>query len=181
MPAPRITQDEYFRMPESLLPQELVDGVVRDAAAPTSGHQWIVGALYWELRRTVQAAGAARIYLSPIDVVLDDALELVVQPDLIAVCPERFAIVRDRVNGAPDLVIEVLSPAPRIGTLQERIEWFARSGVRECWLVHQFRREIEVVQFDKGAVTGRRSFGDTVAIESRVFPELTLKVMDIFR
>ena len=89
----------------------------------------------------------AAIWLSPIDVVLDRDSHLVVQPDLIVVAEARVGIVTDRVWGPPDLVIEVLSPAPRIGTLDERIAWFAQYGVRECWLVHQDARTVEVLEF----------------------------------
>lgn len=71
----------------------------------------------------------------------------------------REEIITDRVWGAPELVLEVLSPKPRLGTLQERLEWFAAYGVRECWLYHQFDRELEVIQFANAALTKRRTFG----------------------
>lgn len=64
----------------------------------------------------------------------------------------------DRVWGAPDLVVEVLSPQPRIGLLDERLEWFGRYGVRECWLVHQPEEEIEVLQFVIGEFESRRFY-----------------------
>ena len=130
MPGPPMTTDEYFLTPETMLPQELVWGRVRDAAAPTPGHQWVVGGLYIALTDHVRQHGGGAIWLSPIDVVLDRDSHLVVQPDLILVSEPRIGIVTDRVWGAPDLVIEVLSPWPRIGTLDERIAWFAQYGVR---------------------------------------------------
>ncbi|MBK9241221.1 MAG: Uma2 family endonuclease [Acidobacteria bacterium] len=64
----------------------------------------------------------------------DRAQALVLQPDLLFVSASRGDIVTDRIHGAPDLVIEVLSPRPRIGELDERVGWFARYGVREIWL-----------------------------------------------
>jgi Uma2 family endonuclease len=76
------------------------------------------------------------VWLSPIDVILDAERALVVQPDLLVVSEARRAIVQDRVRGAPDLMIEVLSPNPRVGSIAERLRWFARYDVRECWLVH---------------------------------------------
>src|SRR5687768_16757839 len=85
---------------------------------------------------------ARNVWLSPIDVVLDAERHLVVQPDLIVVCNDRLRMVSDRVRGAPDLVIEVMSPRPRIGTVDERLAWFAQYGVRECWLVHQVLHEV---------------------------------------
>lgn len=49
---------------------------------------------------------------------------------------QRRDIITDRFWGAPDMVLEVMSPNPRIGDVQERVEWFCEYGVRECWLVH---------------------------------------------
>src|SRR5688572_4422048 len=119
MPAPRITTDEYFRTPETVLPQELVYGVVRDAPAPTPGHQWVVGQFFLALAEHIRLHAAGGVWLSPIDVVLDADRHLIVQPDLIVLSNRRLHIVSDRVRGAPDLVLEVLSPHPRIGRLDE--------------------------------------------------------------
>lgn len=54
--------------------------------------------------------------------------------------------MKDRIRGAPDLVIEVVSPHPRIGPLDERLGWFAEYGVGECWLLHQPERRLKVLQ-----------------------------------
>ena len=170
MPAPRMDTEEYFRTPETLLPQELVYGLVREAAAPTPGHQRIVGQMFLALSEHLRRHRAGSVWLSPIDVVLDADRHLVVQPDLIVVCNDRLRLVSDRVRGAPDLVIEVLSPRPRIGTVDERLAWFAQYGVRECWLVHQVPREVEVVRFAAGAFESRRFFEEDEPIRSAVLP-----------
>jgi hypothetical protein len=85
VPAPRATTDEYLRMPETVLPQELVWGVVRDAPAPAPGHQSVVGLLFLSLTAHLARHGGGRVWLSPIDVVPDRGRHLVVQPDLIVV------------------------------------------------------------------------------------------------
>lgn len=95
---------------------------------------------------------------------------LVVQPDLVFVSSARLGIVSDRVWGAPDLVVEVLPPRPRLGSLDERLGWFAQYGVRECWLIHQIERTVEVVGFGDGAITSRPTFGEAEGIQSRVLP-----------
>jgi Uma2 family endonuclease len=172
MPAPRVTTDEYFRMPETLLPQELVYGVLRDAAAPTPGHQEVVGRFYLALAQHLTRLGRGHVWLSPIDVVLDRTRHLVVQPDLIVFSDERQHLVTDRVWGAPDLVIEVMSPRPRIGTLDERLAWFAEYGVRECWLVHHLSGEIDVRQFVDGNMK-ERLFERDEPLRSRVLPAFT--------
>ena len=174
MPAPRLTTDEYLRTPETLLPQELVYGFVRDAAAPTPRHQWAVGDVYRCLWKHLTESGAGRVWMSPIDVVLDRERGLVVQPDVIVVLNDRLPIVSDRVWGAPDLVVEVLSPQPRIGRREERINWFAEYGVRECWIVQQVVRQIEVISFANGAIAGRRVYASDEGISSTVLPQLNV-------
>ena len=168
-----MTTHEYLRTPETRLPQELVYGFVRDAPAPSAGHQSAVGDIYMCLRTHLAQAGSGHVWMSPIDVVLDREQNLVVQPDLIVVSNERRHIVADRVWGAPDLVIEVMSPRPRIGTLDERLEWFAQYGVRECWLVRSAIRQVEVIAFAAGHAADRRVFGPHEPIASTVLPGLT--------
>ena len=111
MPAPRLSTDEYFRTAETVLPQELIHGIVREAPAPTPGHQSVVGQFFLALAEYVRQHDAGGIWLAPIDVVLDRQQPLVVQPDIVFVARHRLHIVTDRVWGAPDLVVEVLSPS----------------------------------------------------------------------
>jgi Uma2 family endonuclease len=179
MPAPPLTTDQYFRSPETRLPQELVYGIVRDSPAPTPGHQHVVTKFLVALVLHVEAHDAGQVLLAPIDVVLDRQNSLVVQPDLGVVCHDRLHIVTDRVWGAPDLVVEVMSPEPRIGTLPERLEWFARYGVRECWLVHQEIAEVEVVQFRNGEFESRRFFLHDEPLRSVVLPKFDRSLASI--
>lgn len=170
--APRsMTVEEYFRTPEALTPMELVYGVLRVADAPAPRHQSAVLGLCMALDRHVRGRGLGKVWIAPLDVVLDGGSALIVQPDLMFISNEREWIVQDRVRGAPDLVIEVLSPEPRIGRVEERIAWFAEHGVRECWLVHQDRREVDVLGFGDGRVRDRRTRGWKDPIRSGVLPD----------
>jgi len=171
LPAPRMNVAEYFRTPETLLPQELVYGYLREAAAPTPKHQWAVGELFFHLRTHLAHHRAGHVWMAPIDVILDQDAHLVVQPDLIVVSNERRHIVTDRVWGAPDLAIEVLSPTLRLGQVDERLTWFARYGVRECWFVNQPAQEIEIVTFADGQVAARTVFEAEQPLRSSVLPE----------
>ncbi len=169
-PAPFMTTYEYLGTPETLLPQELIYGALRCADAPTPQHQSAVFSFGLALEPFVRQRGLGRVYLAPIDVILDDRRHLVVQPDLLFISRSRMAMVKDRIRGAPDMVLEVLSPNPRIGQLDERLGWFAEYGVRECWLLHQFERRLEIVSVAAGVVRSRVSFGELVPIRSAVLP-----------
>jgi len=180
MAAPKLmTVDEYFRTPETVLPAELKFGVLYVREAPTARHQSTVASLFLALNAYVRARGIGRAWLSPLDVVLDEQRALVVQPDLMFISKEREWIVHDHVDGAPDLVIEVLSPNPRIGKTEERVGWFADYGVRECWLVHLDRRDVTVLQFANRRVAARRVFSRREAIVSVVLPDFTEGLDDI--
>jgi Uma2 family endonuclease len=178
--APKLmTVDEYFGTPETVQPMELVFGVLRVAEAPTPRHQSAVANLFLALDAHVRARGIGRVWLSPLDVVLDQRNALIVQPDLMFISSERESIVQDRVRGAPDLVIEVLSPNPRIGRTEERVAWFAEYGVRECWLVDQGRREVTVLEFANRRIAQRRVFARGEGIGSSVVPDFARALDDI--
>jgi len=175
-----MTLDQYLRTPETVLPAELAYGALRVADAPTPRHQSAVAQLFVALRTHVLERELGRVWLSPVDVILDAAEALVVQPDLMFISNTRQFIVRDRIRGAPDLVVEVLSPHPRIGRTEEHLEWFAKYGVRECWLVHQDQRRIAVVTFQKHQIGERRLVGFNDPIVSTVLPDFTLTLQQIF-
>jgi Uma2 family endonuclease len=167
-----MTLMEYFNTPETLLPQELIDGRVRVQDAPFVSHQRVVLKLAMALDTHTRRHREGEVFVAPIDVVLDQRRALVVQPDILVVSPERASIVQERIYGAPDLAIEVLSPHPRIGRVDERIAWFAEYGVREIWLYHQPERRLDVLACADGLVAGHATFGWEDRVRSAVLPSL---------
>lgn len=176
---PLMTVDEYFRTPETVTPAELVFGVVRVAESPSPRHQSAVADLFLALERHVRERRLGRVWLSPLDVVLDEQRALVLQPDLMVITTAREWIVQDRVRGVPDLIVEVLSPNPRIGRTEERVAWFAEYGARECWLVHQDQRDITVVRCRDRRVARRRVHALHDPIQSGVLPDFSLTLAEI--
>jgi Uma2 family endonuclease len=166
-----MTLREYFDTPESVVPQELVYGALRVADSPTPMHQAAVGALFLALHEHVRRLQLGRVWLAPLDVLLNPEGPLVVQPDLFVICDGGAATVSQKVFGAPDLVIEVLSPTPRIGDTDERVTWFAEHGVRECWLVHQLSGRVEVLHFRERRLRLRTTHARIERIMSGVLPD----------
>jgi Uma2 family endonuclease len=175
-----MTTAEYLQTEETVLPRELAYGVMRVAEAPSSSHQRVVRDLAIELTGFVRDAQIGEVLFAHIDVILDADRALVEQPDLLYVSRARQQVLADRVYGAPDLVIEVLSPHPRIGHLEERVGWFARYGVRECWLARLKEREIVVLTLADGVVADRALFSGAQPIRSRVLDGLRLTPLDVF-
>jgi Uma2 family endonuclease len=171
---PLMTTQQYLMTEETLRPQELIFGVFRMSDAPKPRHQQLVAELFVPMALHVRQERLGTMWLSPLDVVLDDENGLVVQPDMFFIGGDRLPFVPDRIRLAPDLMVEVLSPSTttRLGTdPEERLGWFARYGVRECWLVHQFQFRTEVVRFENGGIAARESYGFDVPLRSSVLPD----------
>ncbi len=175
-----MTTIEYLQTPETVLPRELAFGVLRVADSPVVRHQRVVRDLTIALTAFARAHRLGEVLPAPMDVILDHDANLVVQPDLLFVSAERSEIVADRIYGAPDLVVEVLSPHPRVGRLDERVEWFARYGVRECWLIDLARHRLVVLTLAGGRVARRHLVAPNAAIASDVLTGFNLTPVNLF-
>jgi Uma2 family endonuclease len=175
-----MTTGEYLATPETVLPRELAFGVMRVAESPVVSHQRVVRDLTIALTAFTRAHRLGEVLPAPMDVILDRDAHLVVQPDVLFVSAERAEIVSDRIHGAPDLVVEVLSPYPRIGRVHEKVEWFARYGVRECWLVDLARRQLAVLVFAGTRIASRTLSAGSQPVESGVLPGLRYSPGDLF-
>lgn len=175
-----MTTAEYFQTPETVVPQELVFGQLRVADSPSVSHQRVLRELVMALIPFVQDRQLGELLFAPMDVVLDFDADLVVQPDALFVAKERNEIVTAKVFGAPDLVIEILSPNPRIGKLSERLEWFSRYGVRECWLARLPQKQISVLTLAPQGVVTEETFSRAERVRSNVLEGLELTPLQIF-
>ena len=182
-PAPMLTTEQYFRTPESLLPTEVIYGALRVAESPELRHQQALGAFHLALAPHVIRGRLGMVLLSPMDVVFDYERALILQPDLIFISRRRLrhVIKGQKVIGAPDMVLEVLSPNPRIGKLQERLDWFAEYGVREIWLLHQDAGQFEILGTADGRIASRERYGYDTAIRSQVLPSFSATIKEILR
>jgi Uma2 family endonuclease len=173
-----MTVDAYLAGEETNLPQELAFGVLREPAAPGFLHQMIVGRIYERLVRHVRRCDAGRVIVSPVDVVLDREPALIVQPDVLYVSTARLGICGDRISGAPDLCVEVLSNSRRHHDRTVKVGWYREYGVQECWVVDPLARTVEVV--DLRAEEKPVLFDDGGRIRSAALPLLRLPVARVF-
>jgi Uma2 family endonuclease len=169
-----LTTGEYLQTAESLRVQELIYGKLCVEESPTFRHQNLLLELAVLMRVFVGQHKLGTVCIAPQDVILDPARALILQPDLMFISKNRQEIISDHIWGAPDLVVEVMSPHPRIGKVDERIRHFSQYGVKECWLVHQLSREIEVLRLQEHGAGNRRTFREVEAIESGVLPEFRI-------
>lgn len=164
-----MTVSEYQRTPEVVTPQELIFGQIEARDAPAVPHQRVVLAMALALHAHSRTNGG-EVLVAPTDVVLDERRALVLQPDLLYLKPGSAALVLDKVMGPPDLVIEVLSPYPRIGRLDEKTRWYSSYGVEEIWLYHQLAKHLDVLYCGNGGVLSWKRFDANTPIQSLVVP-----------
>ena len=141
----KFTVEGYRNLPESETKRyELLGGDLVMAPAPKPYHQDILRNLLRILDAYLRIQSAGKLYPAPIDVILSE--EDVVQPDILFISQQRLGIIHEEaIHGAPDLHIEILSPATagRDRTLKRTL--YARHGVREYWLVDPETKTIEVL------------------------------------
>jgi len=177
--ARRWTYDELrAELEETNQPTELLDGRLIMAPAPTPFHQLIAQRLEEALRRWVNRRGLGVVFHSPVDVVL--SRDVALQPDILFIAKQRREIIKDYIAGAPDLVMEVVSPDRPRRDYKDKKEKYETHGVREYWIVDPRRKRIEVwtLTTDFYELVGAFSPGEYAA--SGLLPGFKIRVDDVF-
>lgn len=135
------TLDDFMRLPEGTL-AEFIGGEILMSPSPKTRHQRIVSSLHLALAPFVRERRLGEVFVAPFDVHLPNGD--VVQPDLLFVSTARSGIVQDWVWGAPDLVVEVISPETRRRDLDVKADLYLGNGVLEVWLVDPDAKSVEI-------------------------------------
>lgn len=123
-----------------------------------------------------------KLYFAPFDVRLPNKsgeILTVVQPDLCVVC-DLSKLDEKGCLGAPDLVVEILSPGNTKKEMDYKFRIYEEARVLEYWLVHPNDKNVQIFVLEKGRYIGLKPFTEGETITSRTFPELTFSVNDIF-
>ncbi len=147
-----MTYEELLELPNDGRRYEIHEGELVVAASPDWRHQDVVSEFAFELKAFVREHVPGRkVYTAPLDVRL--APHNVYQPDVVYISPARRYILRETmpVEGAPDLVVEVLSPSTRAYDQRQKAAVYARYGVLEFWLLDPDAATIEVYALRDGA------------------------------
>lgn len=162
---------------------ELIAGSIVMAPSPFRSHQRVVLEIAFLIRKHIESgASSGKLYLAPFDIHLGESDVLC--PDLSFFTQERCHLLSDRgAEGAPDLVIEVLSPSTARRDRKDKREIYTRHGVRELWLVHPDLETIEV--FDLTSQPDQPisvlENGTHESISTAILPGFVGKLEDIFR
>ncbi|HWN42400.1 MAG TPA: Uma2 family endonuclease [Thermoanaerobaculia bacterium] len=178
----KLSYEDYLLFPEDGKRHEILDGEHYVTAAPYPKHQRVLGELHFWLRFFLQDHRLGQVYLAPTDILLSE--HDIVQPDLLFICNERLTILKEKnVQGAPDLVVEVLSDSTRRMDEGIKLARYERCGVREYWVVDPARNEARVFRrlgerlrkvADLSAAAGD-------ALTSPLLPGLEIPLAEIFQ
>lgn len=169
--------DDYLSAGEDLRRRELVWGVVREPPSPFVPHQMVTTRIAALLDAHVRSHDLGTVLVAPMDVILDHANGLVLQPDVMFISHQRRQIIREFVFGAPDLVVEVSSLSTARYDRTNKIDWYARYGVRECWLVNPAQGTIGV--FDLSTHATMTTVRAHAPIRSSVLPGFTHQAAEL--
>jgi Uma2 family endonuclease len=177
--APR-TVAEYLAMPEGPPYYQFIHGVVKEMASPSIFHQTISRRLFSRLMTFVERNKLGEVWYAPLDVYLDEKNYL--QPDILFVSNERSHIIQKRINGAPDLVVEILSPSNAKDDVVDKKAVYEAFGVREYWLLDPNKESIEVwVNTERGFERTNSVLGGRGSVESSVLQGFSVEAETIFQ
>ena len=177
-PIIKFTYEDYLNTPDDKR-YELLDGELIMPPAPGESHQNLSAMLGWKLTQFAFENRMGRVYHAPFDVVLSDMD--VVQPDLIFVSNERADIITPaNIQGAPDLVVEILSPstATRDKTFKHRL--YAKHGIAEYWLVDLTEKTITVLCLGERGFEIVDTYSEGETLTSPTLQGFTLSLDEIF-
>ncbi len=178
-PTIKRTYADYCRTPDDER-YELLGGELSMVPAPSLGHQRVDTRLGALLHLFVQERGLGEVFHAPCDVVLSEVD--VVQPDLLFVSNARAHILFSGANvqGAPDLVVEILSPSTAERDRTRKRALYARYGVPEYWLVDPDSRTITILRLDGGVFAVVSRYGRGQTLTSPTLPGFAASLDDIF-
>ena len=156
------TIEDYYALPDERR-VELIEGFIYDMVAPSAVHQLVLLGLALQFAPCVDKHPECELFLAPCDVRLDNDDRTMVQPDLFIIC-EKDQITRKRINGAPDFVIEILSPSNEKHDLHRKLEKYSYAGVREYWIVHPEKLYILVHDLENNTPPVVYSFRDEIPV-----------------
>lgn len=174
-----LTYEDYAHLPNDGRRYELYEGRLVVTPAPTPKHQLVLGNLYQVLRRHIDAGRLGQLLFAPIDLILNPST--VLQPDLIYLRSDRLGLVTDRgVEGPPDLIVEVLSPATERYDRQAKMQIYATAWVVNYWLVDPDRRNLEAYELVEEGYQQVASLQGQAVFESSLFFGLAISLEDLW-
>ena len=171
-----ITLEQYEALPEEKR-TEVFDGIAYDMASPSQIHQAISMQLSTIINNYIlRKKGSCSIFNAPFDVKLSDKPLTIVQPDIMVIC-DKNKLDGKRCNGAPDFIIEIVSPENPTDDYIRKLYYYKNYGVREYWIVDPRRKIITVNYFEGNIVSVQYPFDSIIKVN--IYENLFINFSDI--
>ncbi len=158
---------------------EVLEGDIMMVPAPSTLHQRLSWEIGFVIGRFVKENNLGYIFDAPTDVVF--AEDVVTQPDILFIGKERASIIeKNAIMGAPDLVVEILSPSSTFNDVVKKRGLYQRYGVKEYWVVFPEEKAIEVATLEDGVYRDFSSAKDEGSVKSKVLKGLKVELKDVF-
>ena len=176
--AVKLTYEDYRVTPDEKR-HELLNGDLMMVPAPNMKHQRVQAALGTRLNEFIRDHALGELFFAPCDVVLSDTD--VVQPDLLFISREREHVLTiENVRGAPDLVIEIVSPSTAERDLGYKHELYGRHGVLEYWVLDPIAETVAVHRQRYGVLELTDTFGRRDTLRTPLLKDFELELDDVF-
>ncbi len=179
MPLPKeqtFTTDDIFSLPEGQR-AELVDGELYMMAPPSPRHQLITGEIYATIRNYIKTHnGSYKPFIAPFAVFLNNDEHTYLEPDVSVICNPDL-IDDTGCHGAPDWVIEVVSPATQKRDYGIKLFKYHMAGVREYWIINPMKNIVNVYDFKNESNTGLYAFNDDIPVS--IYPDFSIRISDL--
>jgi Uma2 family endonuclease len=175
-----LTMYDYRQVPPGGPRYQLIEGEMHMTPAPNRFHQHIVGRIHLMIAHYLETHPIGWVYVSPFDVVLTDVN--VYQPDVLFVADKHRAVLTDAgAEGAPDLVVEILSPATARHDTGVKREVYARTGVAELWIIDPDTRRFLVYRLQEDRETPIATYDDQAIFATPLLPGLNVDTAWVFQ
>lgn len=172
------TYHDYLLLPEDKR-YEILEGDLIVVPAPNTAHQQILGSLHAALFIHVLQYRLGKVFCAPYDVVLSE--ENVVQPDIIFVRSDHKGIITtDNIQGALDLVVEILSPGTKSRDLDIKRKIYAKYGIGEYWIVDPIEKTLEVLILGEEGYNSAGTYPNSAVVKSPLLPDFRVPLAEIF-
>ena len=143
------TENDYYNLPENVR-AELIDGyLIYNQAAPSRIHQTILGELHTIINNYIKSKnGSCKVYPAPFSVQLREDRKTIVEPDISVIC-DRNKLTDRGCTGAPDWIIEIVSPSTSSHDYITKLNLYANAGVREYWIVDPAKQSVFVYYLEQ--------------------------------
>lgn len=171
------TEEDYYNIPEDVR-AELIDGKIYYQAAPSRIHQKLVGKLYSAIDQYITSKGGyCEVYPAPFAVQLNTDNKTIVEPDISVICDSE-KLTDKGCSGAPDWIIEIVSPGSQSHDYVRKLNLYLDAGVREYWIVNPEDKTIAEYHFENPQFALKMySFEDNVKVN--IYDDLSIRLADL--